>query len=255
MFDLIGYAPPTEYVPCRGLPFLSDIGSGYLLVQYIDQSEANMLSQVWEEKQHDDNLRVNLFKGLAQILLDLAKVPVPQIGSFIIDDNGFLMLCNRPLSNEVPLLESRDIPVDIPRDMTYSRVDSYVADILTYHDSRLQHQPNAVHDSLDGIIQVSALATMRSVASHFFERDLRPGPFLYTLHDLHGSTILVDKELNIQYIIDLEWACSQPIEMIHPPHWFAGQWVDTMDVDLYTSRHEEFVGILEDMERELSIFG
>lgn len=241
MFNLLGYEPPTEYVPCQGLPFLDDINSGYVLVQYIGRSEATMLSEVWEEKQHDENLRSNLFKGIAQILLEFARVPVPQIGSFIIDDDGFLMLCNRPLSNEIPLLESNNIPVDIPRDMMYLTTDSYVADILKYHDNRLQYQPNAVHDSLDGTMQATALATMRSIVSHFFEHDLRRGPFLYKLNDLHGSNIMVDNDLNIQYLIDLEWACSQPIEMIHPPHWFAGQWVDTMDVELYTSRHQEFM--------------
>ena len=167
-----------------------------------------MLSCTWEDKRHDDNLRGNLFKGLSRILLDIAKVPVPRIGSFVIDDNGFLVLNNRPLSIEIHELEGKQIPVDIPRDMTYSSVDSYVTDILAFHDSRFAHQPNALKDITDGHFQAAALTTMRTVSSYFFKREFRRGPFVYVLNDLHQSNILVDEDWNITCLIDLEFACS-----------------------------------------------
>jgi hypothetical protein len=54
----------------------------------------------------------------------LAGVPLPRIGSFVIDDDGFLSLNNRPLTVEIQDLENEQIPVDMARDYMYSTVDS-----------------------------------------------------------------------------------------------------------------------------------
>ncbi|KAK2798474.1 hypothetical protein FQN50_008834 [Emmonsiellopsis sp. PD_5] len=250
MLRLFGRTVPSGYVRHQG-PALDGLKAGYVLIQYLDKSKGTMLSCTWNDKRHDKDLRANLFKGLTQIILKLAKVPVPRIGSFVINDDGFLVLSNRPLSLEIHQLEREEIPVDIPRGMTYCSVDSYVADTLSFHDSRLHHQPNAINDEFDGIFQATALATMRSVASHFFQRDLRRGPFIYMLNDLHQSNILVDEGWNVRYLIDLEWACSRPIEMLHPPHWLTGENVD-MDstaAELFAPIHQEFTGALEQEEK------
>ncbi|KAK2773118.1 hypothetical protein FQN52_004710 [Onygenales sp. PD_12] len=248
ILNLFGRAVPSKYVRHQG-PCFDVLKAGYLLIEYIDNG--TMLSCTWENKKHDNNLRGNLFKGLSRILLDIAKVPVPRIGSFVIDDDGFLVLNNRPLSIEIHELEGKQIPVDIPRDMTYSSVDSYVTDILAFHDSRFAHQPNALKDSTDGAFQAAALTTMRTVSSHFFKRELRRGPFIYVLNDLHQSNILVDEDWNITCLIDLEFACSRPIEMLHPPHWFTNRYVNDIDVDHFTAAHQEFVTLMDQQEKEL----
>ncbi|EEP82722.1 predicted protein [Uncinocarpus reesii 1704] len=209
-----------------------------------------MLSYTWDDNRDNKDLRTNLFRGLSQVLLALARVPVPRIGSFTINENGFLVLNNRPLSLELHQLESEQIPVDISRNMTYSSVDSYVTDTLAFHDSRLHYQPNAVNDIFDGAYQAPALTVMKATASHFFSRDLRHGPFVYVLNDIHQSNILVDENWNITCLIDLEWACARPIEMLHPPHWLTSQSVDTIDLDLFTPLHQEFVDILEGQESD-----
>ncbi len=76
--------------------------------------------------------------------------------------------------------------MDIPRDLTYSSTDSYVIDTLNcLHDSRLRHQPNGVNDMGDCIYQMSALAAMKAASSLVLRRDLRRGPFIFSLTDLH----------------------------------------------------------------------
>lgn len=114
---------------------------------------------------------------------------MPRIGSFIIDHDGFLQLTNRPLPLEIQDLENERIPTSIPRDFTYSTVDSYVTDILGFHNSRLQNQPNAIKDTADYVYQTSALTVMRTVFSFFFQRDFRRGPFVFVFIDLHQSNI------------------------------------------------------------------
>ena len=213
-----------------------------------------MLLHTWNERHQERDFRKNLFQGLSRILLNIARVPLPRIGSFTVNDDGSLLLANRPLSVVVQQLENEQIPVDIPRHLTYTSVDSYVIDILNcLHDSRLRHQPNGASDKSDCIYQMSALAAMKAVSSLFLRRDLRHGPFLFNLTDLHQSNILVDDNWNITCLIDLEWALSSPIEMIHPPRWLANQDIDQMHEETYDPVRQEFMDILEDTEQEFSI--
>ncbi|RWQ93367.1 hypothetical protein C8Q69DRAFT_487982 [Paecilomyces variotii] len=245
----LGYPVPSRLVPQRGDG--PNLFVGYLLIEYIEEGQGMMLSNTWDEGYVDTRLRTNFFRSLSRVLLTIAQVPVPQIGSFTINDDGVLTLSNRPLTLEVHELENERIPVDIPRNLTYTSVDSYVMDILAFHDSRLRHQPNAATNEQDCVYQMSALSTMKMVFPQFFRRDLRRGPFVFCLTDIHQSNILVDADWNIKCLIDLEWACSRPIEMLHPPRWLTNQAIDEMDADKYAQIHQEFVEILQNEERLL----
>ena len=209
-----------------------------------------MLSSEWFE-QHDTKRQTTLFRDISRILLSLARVPVPAIGSFVIDNAGFLQLKNRPLSLEIQELENEEITVDIPRDYTYSTVDSYVTDTLGTHDSRIRSQPNAINDSADYLYQISALTAMRAIAPLFFERSLRRGPFVFALTDLHQSNIFVNENWNVTALVDLEWGCSQPIEMAHPPYWLTNKAVDQMVSDEYDEIRKEFMEILTTEEKRV----
>lgn len=250
ILSLLGYPVPSRYIPHQQ-EGVNGLCVGYLLIEYIEDVRGTMLSNSWNDRRHETRLRANLFRDLSRILLTIAQIPVPRIGSFIIDDDGGLSLHNRPLSLEIQDLENEQIPVDIPRNFTYSTVDSYVTDTLAFHDSRLQHQSNAVNDGHDCIYQMSALAMMKTLSSQFFRRDLRRGPFVFSLTDLHQSNILVDGNWHIKCIIDLEWACSRPIEMLHPPRWLTNEAVDTISVPEYDEVRQEFMDILEKEEENL----
>lgn len=145
---------------------------------------------------------------------------------------------------EVQMLENEGILNDISRDVTYSTVESYTADILHVHDSRLQGQPNAVNYVSDCSIQMATLAAMRALLPRFFSRKYRHGPFLFSLTDLHQSNIFVDADWNITCLVDLEWACSRPIEMVELPYWLTGKGVDQIDASEYDIPRRELMAIL-----------
>jgi hypothetical protein len=86
-------------------------------------------------------------------MLALARVPLLKIGSFLLDENGYFILNNRPLTLGIQQLENEDIPVEMPQNTTHSTIDAYVNDILTFHESRFNHQPNAVNNVEDGSIR------------------------------------------------------------------------------------------------------
>ncbi|PGH14528.1 hypothetical protein AJ79_03021 [Helicocarpus griseus UAMH5409] len=246
----VGHPAPSRLVPCRRRAEQSQgLGVGYLLIEYIEEDRGTMLSNTWPENHHDPKLRTNFFRSLSRLLLTMAGVPVPRIGSFIINNDGILSLSNRPLSLELQDLENEEIPTDIPRDITYSSVDAYVVDLLDVHDSRLRHQPNGATNEADCIYQMCALTIMKTIFPHFFRRDLRRGPFVFCLTDLHQSNILVDAHWNIRCLIDLEWACTQPVEMLHPPRWLTNRAIDEMDAAEYAGVHAEFMAAFEEEER------
>lgn len=214
-----------------------------------------MLSDDWHDK-YDGNqtLRLNLFRNLAKIILTLSQKPLPKIGSFTIDNDGFLRLENRPLAAESTIVENEETPLDIPRDRVYSTVDSYVNGLLSVHDSYLRYQPNSLACVADCVTQMSALSMMRALSARFFEPSLNHGPFYLNLTDLHASNILVDNDWNIKYLIDLEWAIAQPLEFMQPPYWLTGETVDEISPDKYSERYKEFVEMLKEQEHKIQPF-
>ncbi|KAJ5714476.1 uncharacterized protein N7483_011657 [Penicillium malachiteum] len=212
----LGYSIPTSYIPYQ-MNEAKPLGNEYILIEYIDSSRGQMLLQSWG-------------KG-----------------------SGNLTLSNRLLTLQLQLLENEHIPVDIPRQITHATADSYIHDLLAFHESRFRHQPNAVSSLQDGFYQACALSVIRSVWPFFSRRDLLRGPFFMELTDLHPSNIMVDEDWNIKSLIDLEWACSRPVEMIHPPDWLAGEPGPEMDLEAYEITHGEFVEILREEEEKNSL--
>ena len=84
------------------------------------------------------------------------------------------------------------------------------------------------------------------------ERSLRHGPFVFSLTDMHQSNIFVDEQWNIKHLIDMEWACSLPVEMQQPPHWLIICGVDEMvgeSLSQYNDIREEYMEEFEKNER------
>lgn len=109
-------------------------------------------------------------------------------------------------------------------------------------------------DEEDGRAQVARLAIMRALLPHFTNRELRDGPFLFRLTDLHPSNIFVDDQWNIKSIIDLEWACSLPAETLHPLYWLADRYIDELtgeNLDNFRLAYREFMDVFEKEEKKL----
>lgn len=73
---------------------------------------------------------------------------------------------------------------------------------------------------------MATIVILKALRSHFMDRTLRDGPFYLHLTDCHECNIFVDDGFNITAIVDLEFACSLPIELQHPPLWLCGLEID-----------------------------
>ncbi|OJD10514.1 hypothetical protein AJ78_08497 [Emergomyces pasteurianus Ep9510] len=233
-----GFADGQSFHPFKRFPLQKQpqLGHGYMILEYIDEANASMLSKTWSDLRHDNIRRANLLRDL-------------------IDSQGYLHLTNRPLTPLLQHLENEGIPTDIGRDQIYFTSDAYVLDLLACYDNKLRYQPNSVLDNFDGRVQMAAVTAMRATHPHYLQRGLRRRPFVFTLTDLHQSNILVDGDWNIKYIIDLEWACSQPVDMLRAPYWLTDRPVDSILPDdglqEFGKAHDEFLEIFEKEEKTM----
>ena len=230
--------------------FHIDLDGGYILTDYIERGQ--MLSETFETHKEDKDLQSNLYADLSRILLSLGRIPQPRIGSYTFDDKGMVTLSNRPLTCLLHILENERVPTSIDRKTTYSSVGGYVHDLLGYHDNRLLYQPNSINDEADGRRQMAAISLMRTTAPQFINPQTCNGPFVFTLTDLHQSNIFVDQDWHITSLIDLEWACSLPVEMQQPPYWITGDTLDHLTgekLENFVQARNKFMSIFECEEK------
>lgn len=89
-----------------------------MLIEYVEDGE--MLSNTWNNKRTDQRLWSNLFCDLSKIMLSLSCIALPRIGSFSLENGGYLRLVNRPLTQELQSLENERIPVNMSRNQPLS---------------------------------------------------------------------------------------------------------------------------------------
>lgn len=165
----------------------------------------------------------NLYRSFAKVMMSLAKIPQPRIGSWTIDNNGQLSLSNRPLLPHITKFENWGIPSGIPRKTTYTNTDSFYNDCIGVYDNRLEHQRNIVKHEREVWDAAAKMVYMRSYLPRFADYSLRQGPFFMQLGNMPSHNILVDKEWNVKQFIEVQGICSLPIELLLPPPWMTGK--------------------------------
>lgn len=211
-----------------------------------------MLSETWEQYRGDNIHRRRLFQGIARVMLSLARVPQPRIGSFQFNDDGTITLTNRPLQCTTMILENDGTPRTMQRSETYSCTEPFVADWLHFHDQRFISDPNATFGYRNCRHEMCDRVLFRAIAHNYIRRDTRNGPFFLQLDDLHPSNIFVDKQWNITSLVDLEWICALPVENLYVPYWVTGQAIDGIENEKlaeFEKVRDEFMDILEEEEQ------
>ncbi|KAL2177770.1 uncharacterized protein P884DRAFT_200052 [Thermothelomyces heterothallicus CBS 202.75] len=227
------------------------IGSAYMLLEYIGPETGQMLSVTWAQHMNDHNRRSRLFQGMARIMLSLARLPQSHIGSFRFNpSDGTVTLTNRPLTCTTMIFENNGTPRTIQPRQLYQSTDSFVSDMLTLHDNYFSHYAHAVRDEDDARERMTIRTLLRAVAHHFILPERRNGPFLLQLTDFHQSNIFVDDDWNVTCMIDLEWICALPAEMLSVPYWLTNCSIDGIIGDQYAPFDEARQAFLAAMDAE-----
>ncbi|KAF4978007.1 hypothetical protein FZEAL_5552 [Fusarium zealandicum] len=236
-------------------PSTHTLHSAYMVLEYIGPETGHVLSDTFEQGREDGARMQRLYQGISQILLSLARVPRSQIGSLRFSLDGTVALTNRPLLCSTAIAEGSGAPRIIPTNDTFACTEAFVSDVLTFHDNRFLNQPNAVYDEPDCRGQMATKTVLRALSHRYVKRELRYGPFLLQLDDLHASNIMVDQEWNAVALIDLEWICALPAEMLHVPYWLTGCSIDGIqgaELDQFNQVRQDFLRVFAKEEEYFS---
>ncbi|OBT83687.1 hypothetical protein VE02_07576 [Pseudogymnoascus sp. 03VT05] len=220
--------------PYTAHPTNQRLSAAYMILEYISPDMGQMLSSTWEKYQNDASRRQKLFRGMARLMLSLANIPQPRIGSFQFHGNGTITLKNRTLPCSVVILGNEGAPRTIQRNETTASL-------------AIQTQPMTRATAVVKW-QVRRKALLRMLSYHYVDRKCRNGPFYLQFTDLHASNIFVDEQWNITCLIDPEWVCALPAEMLAVPYWLTGHGIDEIvgdNLHEFDVSRQEFMGIFE----------
>ncbi|KPM44968.1 hypothetical protein AK830_g1608 [Neonectria ditissima] len=71
-----------------------------------------------------------------------------------------------------------------------------------------------------------------------------------------GANIFVDEDWNVKCLIDLEWICALPVEMLDVPYWLTGCSIEEIcgeEYNTYDKVRQEFMDVLEKEEHKSMI--
>ncbi|SMY20491.1 unnamed protein product [Zymoseptoria tritici ST99CH_1A5] len=231
----------------------SQLDTGYILMDYIDKDTGTMLATLWDEGKGDQEKKERLYRGVSQIMLSLARTPHPRIGSLRFNDDGSISLASRPLICAISVLENEGAPrLEGP----YTSTGPFLQALQEFRANVFTNQPNAVHDKEDCRQQMAYMVLLRSIVPQIFNLQYS-GPFFLQHEDLHTGNIFVDADWNITGIIDLEFVCSLPPDMLQLPHRLCIGHLDHVSRHLtqFTETHEIFQRIFATVEREQNVAG
>ncbi|BCS25384.1 uncharacterized protein APUU_50095A [Aspergillus puulaauensis] len=229
------------------LPFVerespNQFGIAYMVVDEI--TKGNKLSDLLDAILDVPYRRKNFFDDLADIMLRLRSAPMDRIGSLTVREDT-VSIANRPFTKHLAAWDSEGIPT-IPREETFKTVESYIMALLECHDNAIRRQGNAIRHLADGQSQLSNILMMRALFNQFTDKRYRKGPFVLTLTNLTTHNIMVDRHGHITSLINLNWACSLPVEMLTPPYWLVDLAADDID---YANLIDDFLDSLRAREK------
>lgn len=148
-----------------------------------------------------------------------------------------------PFTGQVASWNSEGIPT-IARD-DFEDVQPYILALLESHDNVIGCQLNAVHSVADGEAQLCALVMKCALLHHFPDKEYNKEPFALTLTDLHPANIMVDDDGHITSLVDPDWACYLPVEMLTPPFRLAEVAATSLE---HENLVDEFLGVFKTQE-------
>ncbi|OAA66015.1 hypothetical protein SPI_02802 [Niveomyces insectorum RCEF 264] len=254
--SVLGRPRPSSYLFVGPPPMPASLTSGYMIIECFAPSLGKQVPRVilGEDMSSEPEKRRNLFRSVSRIMLSLARIPQPRIGSYRFNYDGTIALANRPVTCDMVILERRGAPRILHEDKTYTSVDEYVSDMLTFHDHRFLAAPNAVLHDRDAKGQMAAMTFVRAAAHHFIHPERRNGPFVLRFADHNAGNMIIDESWNVTGRFDLEFLISGPADMMEAPPWLTWDPIDSIAserYDAYDKQRLAFMEVFREEERRL----
>ncbi|KFG88002.1 phosphotransferase family protein [Metarhizium anisopliae] len=204
----------------------------------------------------------HVYAQMANILLQLADLRFPRIGSLVEDGREPISVKGRPwIGNMGDIIVHTNAPLSTLPSQTYASTDEWYHALADMHMAQFAFQCNdAVEDEDDARDKYIARQLFRNLCiqqrlwrdSEQFDGDFR----LYS-EDLRPANVLLDKDMRVVGVIDWEFAYAAPAQFSFDPPWWLlleepeywpggyRAWMDT-----YESRLQTFLRALEAEEEK-----
>ncbi|KAL2754271.1 hypothetical protein ACRALDRAFT_2048712 [Sodiomyces alcalophilus JCM 7366] len=191
----------------------------YMILEHVPGRSLDTRALVKAPREQRDYL----YSQLVDVFAQLRQLELPFAGSLIpgaTDGSDPMVgpLCSMHV-NEMQLHGSKAAAPPAP----FTSTNDFILHQLSLIEE-VYRLPNAEQSLEDAQREVFALTHLRRVLlADFVRTDAQDDdPFVLCHLDLRGDNIIVDDNLQIQAIIDWEWAGSVPRQFFTPPSWIAG---------------------------------
>jgi hypothetical protein len=201
----------------------------------------------------------NLYAQMANILLQLANLRFPRIGSLVEDGS----VQGRPLlGNMGDIVVHTNAPLSTLPSQTYASADDWYHALADMHMAQFAFQcNNAVEDEDDARDKYIARQLFRNLCIQrrlWQDSEEFDGDFRLYCEDLRPANVLLDKDMRVVGVIDWEFAYAAPAQFCFDPPWWLlleepEYWTGGYRawMDAYESRLRTFLHALEAEEKKI----
>ncbi|ROT40647.1 hypothetical protein SODALDRAFT_338349 [Sodiomyces alkalinus F11] len=194
----------------------------YLILDFVDGRSIDLQALSEDTPQR----RKHFFSQFIEIMAQLRQLEFNATGSLMPDHGGR----PEPVVGGALSIPINELQIDLGRTGKASSpaFTSATSFALQQHHlmSEIYRLPTSELSEETAQLQVFALHYLRKRIPELIASEWDSGPFILTHSDLRSSNIIVDHDLNIQCIIDWEWAYTVPRQFFIPPSWITGQGLD-----------------------------
>ncbi|KAF7538327.1 hypothetical protein G7Z17_g12659 [Cylindrodendrum hubeiense] len=254
----------------------SPIKTAFIVMDYVQGQTLHELGfpfptqQQWCSYASQTRATNKLHKQLADIYIQLRQLEFPEIGALglpIVDGKPSyecnpddIRVCHRPMSMEMALQEVQgmDPGAYIKPNTTFSTARSFVDALLFVAENDLEKSPDMGLDNRGGREALYARHHFRRfVLDTWLESTADQGPFVL-MHgelDMLMSSLLFDEELNLVSVLDWEWSCVIPAQMMVAPIWLTGCTPESTIIykGLFYKEVSSLVDAIKDREQALGV--
>jgi hypothetical protein len=190
-----------------------EISAPFMITQHVRGLPLNIY---WKRYGKIRKFEEEILQSLAQQYLSLLSHPFDRIGSLCLtqDSNGW-EIGTAPLSIDEFDLYRDGLELTLTTPLCSS--DAYYESQTNLFGRYIKEHRNSVFHEEDALQKYVTPEVFRRVVPYYMDKKFNKGPFFLCHLDLHASNVITNKNLEVEAILDWEFASILPVEIACAP--------------------------------------
>ena len=258
------------------IPELLDSGScdlgPYMVMSLVDGEQLSDLLMAPQEAEIQDQgpivlrpdidtaLLFKAYRSMASVIIKLSKCRFSSIGAIGQDTSGDWAVSKRAITlNMNQVVSCGNCPRKELPQQAFATANTYFTALAETHLNHFQYQRNDPIDDEDDCRKKYVARHLFLEIARTFSKEHKSGPFPLYCDDLRPTNVIVDRDLNVQGVMDWEYCYAAPVEFTYCPPWWLllthpDDWQDgDMDdfLEQYMPRYRLYMEALRAEEDEM----